>query len=57
MTDNEEDFDFIDDEEDREDEKQNELAERAFACTCGAWTFNKERTKVLHVADCICGAE
>lgn len=45
------------DEDDIEEERQNDLACRAYSCTCGAWTFNKDKTKVLHVADCICGAE
>jgi hypothetical protein len=45
------------DEDDLIDRRENELAERAWSCTCGAWTFNTDKTKVLHVADCICGAE
>lgn len=40
-----------------EEDKELELAERAFNCRCGAWRFNSDKTKVLHLADCICGAE
>jgi len=45
-----------DDEEDLEERRENERAEIAANCTCGAWGFNKSGF-VYHVADCICGAE
>jgi hypothetical protein len=46
---------FEDDEEDIEERRENERFERALNCTCGAWVINQN--KVLHVADCVCGAE
>ena len=38
------------------EQRENELAERAAMCKCGAWQFAKDGT-VIHVADCCCGAE
>lgn len=52
--------DYGDDEEDEDDiieRREIERAEIAYNCSCGAWVFSTDRTKVLHVADCICGAE
>lgn len=37
------------------EERQEELFERAAACTCGAWVAKD--WEVYHVADCCCGAE
>ena len=49
-------FDIEDWREEQEERKQEELAERAANCTCGAWQFAKDGS-VVHVADCCCGAE
>jgi uncharacterized Zn finger protein (UPF0148 family) len=38
------------------EQRENELAERAATCKCGAWQFAKDGS-VIHVADCCCGAE
>ena len=35
---------------------EEELQERAYNCTCGAWQITKSG-EVVHVADCCCGAE
>ena len=43
-------------EEDLEEQRENERAEIASNCSCGAWVFSKSGA-VCHVADCICGAE
>jgi uncharacterized Zn finger protein (UPF0148 family) len=51
-----EDFDEDDWREEMEERRQEELAERAATCECGAWVFGKDG-KVYHVADCCCGAE
>jgi hypothetical protein len=43
-----------------EDDEMDELMEKAslaFSCKCGAYQFNSDRTKVIHIADCICGAD
>jgi hypothetical protein len=40
----------------QQEEKENELAERATSCDCGAWQFANDGS-VIHVADCCCGAE
>ena len=57
---------YCEDEYEREDEEDyrermeeqrlEELAERAALCKCGAWQFAKDGS-VVHVADCCCGAE
>jgi hypothetical protein len=39
-----------------EEQKQEELWERAHECTCGAWQHDN-KGNVFHVADCCCGAE
>lgn len=39
-----------------EEQRLEELAERASFCKCGAWQFAKDGS-VIHVADCCCGAE
>lgn len=39
-----------------EEQRLEELAERASFCKCGAWQFAKDGS-VVHVADCCCGAE
>lgn len=44
------------DEEYYKEKREEELAERAESCICGAWQFAKNGT-VIHVADCYCGAE
>lgn len=52
--------DESDEEEDEDDileRRENESFERALNCDCGAWVLSQDKTKVLHVADCICGAE
>ena len=41
--------------EDYEENKAQELFERACECTCGAWQNINGQT--VHVADCCCGAE
>lgn len=50
----------VDDDEDDfyEDYKNSvdEREQRANTCTCGAWVFNKSGS-VVHVSDCICGAQ
>jgi uncharacterized Zn finger protein (UPF0148 family) len=51
-----EDFDEDDWREEMEERRQEELAERAALCKCGAWQFAKNGS-VVHVADCCCGAE
>lgn len=51
--------------DDEEDEDEDDIIERlandrfelALSCSCGAWTLSEDKTKVFHVADCICGAE
>ena len=51
--------DYYDEEWEREEimeRREEELAERAATCSCGAWVFGKDG-KVYHVADCCCGAE
>lgn len=51
---------FGDDEEDGDDlieRRENERYERALNCSCGAWCLSQDKTRVLHVADCVCGAE
>jgi hypothetical protein len=57
----EDDDDEIEDDDDyyerQQEAREEERAMIAWNCTCGAWTFNEEKTKVYHVADCICGAE
>jgi hypothetical protein len=42
--------------EEMEERREEELAERAATCKCGAWQFAKDGS-VIHVADCCCGAE
>jgi hypothetical protein len=54
--DGEDDFDEDDWREEMEERRQEELAERAALCKCGAWQFAKNGS-VVHVADCCCGAE
>ena len=44
------------DDDDYYERQQEELQERAFECTCGAWKLGKSG-EVHHVADCCCGAE
>jgi hypothetical protein len=44
-------------EDEIEERRENERFERALNCECGAWVISQDKTKVLHVADCICGAE
>lgn len=39
-----------------EEQRAEELAERAASCKCGAWQFAKDGA-VVHVSDCCCGAE
>lgn len=50
------DFDEDDWREEMEERRQEELAERAAMCKCGAWQFAKDGS-VVHVSDCCCGAE
>jgi len=50
------DYDERDWEEEKAERRFEEDAERAALCKCGAWQFNKTGI-VIHVADCICGAE
>ncbi len=51
--DEDDDEDYYDDWQERHEE---ELAERAASCKCGAWQIAKDGS-VVHVADCCCGAE
>jgi len=44
------------DDEDDDIDEEMELLEIASNCTCGAYVITKQN-KVLHVADCYCGAE
>lgn len=44
------------DDEDWEERREEERAETAMNCTCGAWVIGKDG-RGYHVADCICGAE
>lgn len=37
------------------EQREKELEERAMNCSCGAWQNIKGR--IVHVADCCCGAE
>lgn len=55
MEEEEEEYDDFD-ADDLEERRENERAEIAMNCSCGAWIFAKNGS-VLHVADCICGAE
>ncbi len=41
--------------DDYEERMEEERAETASNCTCGAWSFTKSGSPV-HIADCICGA-
>jgi hypothetical protein len=50
-------FDEDDDEDDILERRENESFERALSCSCGAWILSQDKTNVLHVADCICGAD
>jgi hypothetical protein len=51
------DYEDAEDYRDRmEEQRFEELAERAALCKCGAWQFAKNG-EVVHVADCCCGAE
>lgn len=50
------DDDFMDDEDDIEERRENDRAEIALNCTCGAWGFSKTGAPV-HISDCICGAD
>jgi hypothetical protein len=43
------------DEDEIEERRENERFERALNCSCGAWVV--KNNNVLHVADCVCGAE
>lgn len=55
-----EELNFMDDDEDEDDileRLENDRFELALSCSCGAWTISADKTKVFHVADCICGAE
>jgi hypothetical protein len=47
----------FEDEDEIEERRENERFERSLNCECGAWVMSQDKTKVLHVADCICGAE
>lgn len=47
---------YDDDEDDIEERRENERAEIAYNCKCGAWVFGKDG-RVYHVADCVCGAD
>lgn len=52
-------YDDVDIEDERErylEQREEEMAMLAASCKCGAWQFAKDG-RVIHVADCCCGAE
>lgn len=38
-----------------EEDREQEEYEIALNCSCGAWQLHNN--KVIHIADCVCGAE
>jgi hypothetical protein len=60
MEDHEPEWEDDDDEdyfERAQEQRDEERALLAATCKCGAWRFSLDKTQVLHMADCCCGAE
>jgi hypothetical protein len=51
------DSDLDDDEEYDPDDDDFDEQDTRYYCKCGAWEINPTTGKLVHCADCICGAE